>query len=47
MGLRASLDAVVKKKIPSPYRDSNSPSSRQTIAQRYTTELSRLLQIEG
>jgi hypothetical protein len=27
LGSRASLDAVVKRKLPSPYRDSNPPSS--------------------
>jgi hypothetical protein len=31
---RADLDAVVRRKIHSPYRDSNQP-----VAQRYTTEL--------
>jgi hypothetical protein len=34
VGLRAGLEAVVKRKIPSPYRDSNPPNM-----QRYTTEL--------
>jgi hypothetical protein len=38
---RAGLDAVVKRKIPSPYRDSNPPIV-QPEAQCYTTELSRL-----
>jgi hypothetical protein len=28
VGLRAGLDAVVKRKIPSPYRDSNPRPSR-------------------
>jgi hypothetical protein len=27
LGLRADLDAVVREKIPSPYRDSNPQSS--------------------
>jgi hypothetical protein len=39
---RAGLDAVVRRKIPSPYRDSNPPII-QPAAQRYTTELSGLL----
>jgi hypothetical protein len=42
VGPRAGLDAVVKRKIPSHYRDSNLPII-QPVAQRYTTELSRLL----
>jgi hypothetical protein len=37
VGPRASLDAVVKRKIPSPYRDSN-PQIIQPVAQRHTTE---------
>jgi len=37
VGLRSGLDTVVKRKIPSPYRDSNPRSSRP-----YTTELARL-----
>jgi hypothetical protein len=37
VGPRAGLDAVVKRKIPSPYRDSTPESSSPT-------ELSRLLQ---
>jgi hypothetical protein len=32
---RACLDAVVRRKIPSPYRDSNPPSI-QPVDQRYT-----------
>jgi hypothetical protein len=40
-GPRAGLDAVVKRKIPSPCRVSN-PQIIQPVAQRYTTELSRL-----
>jgi hypothetical protein len=37
VGPRAVLDAVFKRKIPSPRRESN-PSSRivQAVAQRYT-----------
>jgi hypothetical protein len=42
-GLRASLDAVVKRKIPSLCQDSNHPPTIQTVAQCYTTELSQLL----
>jgi hypothetical protein len=38
VGPRAGLDAVVKRKIPSLYRDSNSLII-QTIAQPYITEL--------
>jgi hypothetical protein len=41
VGLRASLEAVVKRKIPSLCQNSN-PSIMQPTAQRYTTELSRL-----
>jgi hypothetical protein len=44
VGLRAGLDAVVKRKIPSPYRDSNPPII-QPVAQCDTTELSWLLSI--
>jgi hypothetical protein len=40
-GPTAVLDAVVKRKIPSPCRDSNIPII-QSVAQRCTTELSRL-----
>jgi len=29
MGPRAGLDAVVKREIPSPYRESNPPSSNK------------------
>jgi hypothetical protein len=42
VGHRAGLDAVVKRNIPSPYRDSKLQII-QLVAQRYTTELSRLL----
>jgi hypothetical protein len=42
MGPRAGLDAVVKRKIPSHCQDSNTPII-QPVAQRYTTELSRLV----
>jgi hypothetical protein len=42
VGRRAGLNAVVKRKIPSPCRDLNPPII-QPGAQRYTTELSRLL----
>jgi hypothetical protein len=41
VGPRAVLDAVVKRKIPSPCRDSNPPII-QPVAQRYTIELSQL-----
>jgi hypothetical protein len=41
VGPRAVLDAVVRRKIPSPHRESN-PSIIQPVAQRYTTELSWL-----
>jgi hypothetical protein len=37
---RAGLDAVVKRKIPSPRRESNPRTPIvQPVAQRYTTEL--------
>jgi hypothetical protein len=42
VGPRAGLDAVVRRKIPSPYQNSN-PLIIQPIAQCYTTELSQLL----
>jgi hypothetical protein len=42
VGPRAGLDAVVKRKIPSSRRDWNPPII-QPVAERYTTELSRLL----
>jgi hypothetical protein len=42
MGPRAGLNTVVKRKIPSPYRDSN-PTIVHPVAQRYTAELTRLL----
>jgi hypothetical protein len=42
VGSRAGLDAVVKRKIPSPYWNWNPPII-QPVAQRYTTELFRLL----
>jgi hypothetical protein len=38
VGSRAGLNAVVKRKIPSPYRDSNPPII-QPVSQPYTTEL--------
>jgi hypothetical protein len=41
VGLRADLDAAAYRKIPSPCRDSNPPII-QSVAQRYTTELSGL-----
>jgi hypothetical protein len=41
VGPRAALDAVVKRKITKPCRDSN-PRTIQPVAQRYNTELSRL-----
>jgi hypothetical protein len=41
VGPWASLDVVVKRKIPSPCWDSN-PLNIQPIAQRYSTELSWL-----
>jgi hypothetical protein len=40
VGPRAGLDVVVKRKIPSPCRDSN-PPIMQSVAQSYTAELSR------
>jgi hypothetical protein len=46
VGLKAGLDAVVKRKIPSPYRASNTPII-QPVAQRYTTELTRLTEGRG
>jgi hypothetical protein len=39
---KAVLDAVAKRKIPSPCRDFEPPVI-QPVAQRYTTELSWLL----
>jgi hypothetical protein len=42
VGLRAGLDAVVKKKISRPLPGLEPPII-QPVAQRYTTELSRLL----
>jgi hypothetical protein len=42
VGHRAGLEAVMRRKIPSSYRDSNPPII-QPVAQRYTTELSWLL----
>jgi hypothetical protein len=40
---RAGLDAGVRRKIPSPYRDSNPPPPIiQPVSQQYTTELSRI-----
>jgi hypothetical protein len=42
VGPRASLDAVVKRKIPSLWWDLN-PLIIQPIAQCYTTELSQIL----
>jgi hypothetical protein len=44
VGPRAGLDAVVKRKIPSPYRDSNNRSSSPR-PNATPTELSRLLSI--
>jgi hypothetical protein len=41
VGPRSGLNTVVKRKIPSPCRDSNPPII-QPVAQRYTTELCRL-----
>jgi len=39
MGPRAVLDAVVKRKIPSPHRESNLRTPIvQPVAQRYTGE---------
>jgi hypothetical protein len=46
VGPWVGLDAVVKRKIPSLCRDSNPPII-QTVAQRYTAELSRLLNMSG
>jgi hypothetical protein len=43
-GTRAALDSVVKRKIPSPRRESKPRTPIvQPAAQRHTTELSRLL----
>jgi hypothetical protein len=42
VGPRAGLDVIVKRKICSPCRDSNPPNI-QPVAQRYNTELYRLL----
>jgi hypothetical protein len=42
VGPRAGLEAVVKRKFPSPCRDCN-PLIIQSVAQRYTAELSQLL----
>jgi hypothetical protein len=42
VGPTAGLDAVVRSKIPSPYRDSNPRSSSSSNA--IPTELSRLTQ---
>jgi hypothetical protein len=42
VGPRADLDAVVKRKIPGSCRESNPPII-QSVAQRYTIELSRLI----
>jgi hypothetical protein len=42
LGPRTGLDSVVKRKIPSLYRDSNLMII-QSVTQRYTTEISRLL----
>jgi hypothetical protein len=36
MDLRAGLDAVVKRKIPNPRRESNRTSIVQPVTQRYT-----------
>jgi hypothetical protein len=38
VSLRADVDAVVRRKIPGPYRDSN-PLIMQPVAQRYTTKI--------
>jgi hypothetical protein len=46
VGPRAVLDAVVKRKIPSPYRDANPPII-PSVAQRYATELARFLKRKG
>jgi hypothetical protein len=47
VGPRVVLDAVVKRKIPSPRWESNPRTPIvQPVAQRYTTELSRLIQEE-
>jgi hypothetical protein len=43
---RAGLDAVLKRKIPSSRRESNPRTPIvQSVAQRYTTELSRLFSV--
>jgi hypothetical protein len=41
MGPRAGLDGVARRNIPSTYRDTN-PLIIQSVAQRYTAEISRL-----
>jgi hypothetical protein len=41
VGPRAGLDAVMKRKIPSTYRESNLPII-ELVAPRHVTELSRL-----
>jgi hypothetical protein len=43
VGPRAGLDAVVKRKIPSPCRDSNPPII-QPVAKRYTTKINWTLE---
>jgi hypothetical protein len=46
MGLRAVLDAVLKRKIPSPRRESNPTTPIvQSVPSAIPTELSRLLYI--
>jgi hypothetical protein len=48
VGPRAGLDEVVKRKIPNPCRESNPRTPIvQPVAQRYTTELSRLYKKKG
>jgi hypothetical protein len=42
VGSRTGLNAVVRRRIPSPYRDLE-PLIIQSIAQRYMIELSQLL----
>jgi hypothetical protein len=44
VGSRAGLDTVVKRKIPSLYRDLN-PTIIQPVAQRYVTELQTFIYV--
>jgi hypothetical protein len=46
VGRGAGLDVVVKRRLPSPRRESN-PPIMQPVAQSCTAELSRLLYIDS